>query len=163
MTTTAITPQSWRDIKVLFRQSLTSSMHFSIASVTAEGQPHVTPIGSLMLGKPGHAIYFEAFTSKMPQNFKSNQKVCVMAVNSSKWFWLKSLIKGQFATPPSVRLHGTAGIRREANTQEIARWQKQVNNLKWTKGHALMWSGMSAVREIQFDTLEPIKIGKMTR
>ena len=86
-----------------------------------------------------------------------------MAVNSSKWFWLKSLIKGQFATPPSVRLHGTAGIRREANTQEIARWQKQVNSLKWTKGHALMWSGMSAVREIQFDTLEPIKIGKMTR
>ena len=163
MATLPITPPHWREIKTLFRQSLVSSMHYSIASVTADGHPHVTPIGSLMLGKPGHGIYFEAFTSKLPENIKHNPQVCVLAVNSSKWFWLKSLIKGQFTSPPGVRLHGTAGIRRDATEAEIDRWQQQVQALKWTKGHAAMWSGMSAVREIQFEAFEPIRIGKMTR
>ena len=80
---------SWKDIKRLFKQSFSSSFHFAIASVSENGEPHITPIGSLILGKPGKGIYFEKFTQTMPCNFLSNRKICVLAVNSSKWFWFK--------------------------------------------------------------------------
>jgi len=84
----------WNIVKKIFKQSFSSSFHFSIATVDENGKPHVTPIGSLILGNPGQAIYFEEFPSKLPINLKTNKHVSILAVNSSKWFWLKSLIKG---------------------------------------------------------------------
>ena len=50
----------WHVIKRLFRKSFASSFHYAIASVGQDGEPHVTPIGSLILGSPGQGVYFEA-------------------------------------------------------------------------------------------------------
>ncbi len=154
---------NWNDVKSLFRASFKSSFHFSIATVTANGEPHVTPIGSLILGEPGHGFYFEKFTQQLPRNFEGNRKVCVLAVNSSRWFWLKSLTGGRFTTPPAVRLHGLAGDLREATDIEIAIWQNRVKRVSFTKGHAMMWRSMSMVRDIEFNRIEPVHIGEMTR
>jgi len=60
---------NWKQIKSLFKNSFNSSFHFAIASVTEKGEPHVTPIGSLILGKPGYGIYFEKFTKQLPSNY----------------------------------------------------------------------------------------------
>ena len=46
----------WREVRSLFKESFRSSFHFAIATVGGEGDPHVTPIGSLVLGKPGHGL-----------------------------------------------------------------------------------------------------------
>jgi hypothetical protein len=154
---------NWTAIKKLFYQCMQSSMHASIASVSEIGQPHVTPIGSLMLAGPGHGYYFEAFTSNMPRNFKNNSEVCVLVVNSSKWFWFRSLLAGRFLSPPGIRLRGTVGSRRTATDDEIRRFQQQVKLARGLKGHRLMWANMTAVRDIEFVSVEPIKIGKMTR
>ena len=35
----------WPQIKKLFKRSFTSSLHFAMASVNKQGEPHVTPIG----------------------------------------------------------------------------------------------------------------------
>ncbi len=137
---------NWAEIKSLFKQSFISSFHFAIATVTENGEPHVTPIGSLILGKPGHGIYFEKFPRHLPQNLGSNRQICVLAVNSGKWFWLRSLLRGKFKTPPAVRLYGVVGDLREATDTEIALWQKRVKSVSFSKGHAMMWGDMSRVR-----------------
>ncbi len=154
---------NWKEVKSLFRKSFKSSLHFAIATVTENGAPHVTPIGSLILGKPGHGFYFEEFTRHLPRNLGSNKQICVLAVNSSRWFWLKSLVGGRFTSPPAVRLHGVVGDLREATDTEIALWQKRVKRVSFSKGHAVMWRGMSMVRDIEFTGIEPVQIVEMTR
>lgn len=125
--------ENWKAVKDLFRASFKSSFHYAIATVNGEGEPHVTPIGSLILGKPGHGLYFEEFPRKLPANYKINQQACVLAVNSSRWYWIKSLFTGRFSSPPAVRLHGLVGEIREASEKEI-----------------------------KFTRIEPVHMGKMT-
>lgn len=155
--------ENWSEVRLLFRESFKSSFHYAIASVADNGEPHVTPIGSLILTEPGRGFYFEKFPRHLPRNVAGNNRICVLAVNSSRWFWLKSLWNGKFEAPPAVRLHGIARELRPANERETALWQKRVHRLRLTKGHKLMWSDMNMVREIEFDRLEPVCIGPMTR
>jgi len=152
----------WKEIKKLFNKSFSSSFHYSIATVDESGKPHVTPIGSIILGNPGCAIYFEQFTNKLQTNLKSCKYVSVLAVNSSKWFWLKSLILGHFSELPAIRLQGEVSAPREATKLEIKLWQKRVKSVGFTKGHKIIWQGMRTVREIKFYKVEPVSIGKMT-
>lgn len=155
--------ENWSEIRQLFRQRFQSSFHYAIASVNANGEPRVTPIGSLILGKPGHGLYFEEFTKQLPLNFQTSKQVCVLAVNSSRWFWIKSLIGGKFASLPAVRLYGIAGIAREATEKEIKLWQHRVRRLSFSKGYAMMWANMRTVRDIEFSRIEPVHMGAMTR
>lgn len=155
--------QQWPQIKRQFRRAINHSAHAAIASINADGTPHLTPIGSLMLTTPGRGIYFEQFTTRLPENVWNNPNICVLAVNSGKWFWLAAILKGRFSAPPAIRLSGIAGKRRAATRAEIKCWQKQVNGAQWTKGYQAMWAGMATVREIQFTAYLPIEIGAMTR
>lgn len=154
---------AWPTIYALARQTFPSSLHFAFATVNADGTPHVTPIGSLMLcpGEP-KGIYFEIFTTHMPRNLAAQQRICVLAVHNSRWFWLTSLLRGRFSTPPAVRLLGTVGPRREASTVELARWQRRIAHLGWLKGSRILWGQLRFVREIAFDTYEPVWLGAMT-
>ena len=154
--------ENWEVVKRLFKESFKSSFHYAIATVSENGKPHITPIGSLILSKPGHGFYFEEFPQNLPRNLGSNNQVCVLAVNSSKWFWFTSLVGGKFSSPPAVRLHGEAGELREATDKEIALWQKRVQPVSFSKGHAEMWRRMSMVRDIKFSKVEPVHIREMT-
>ena len=53
--------ENWKVIKRLFNRSFNSSFHYALATVNDKGEPHVTPIGSLILLEPGHGVYFEEF------------------------------------------------------------------------------------------------------
>ena len=154
--------ENWQEIKQLFRSSFKSSFHFAVSTITDNGEPHVTPIGSLILGEPGEGVYFEKFTKQLPKNIRLSNRVCVLAVNSSMLFWIKSLLKGRYEIPPAVRLYGEAKELRPATEQEVALWRKRVRSVSFTKGHKLMWSSMNMVREIKFDRVEPVNIGRMT-
>lgn len=155
--------ENWSEIKEIFKASFKSSFHCAIASVNHNGEPHVTPIGSLILGEPGRGVYFEKFPVNLKNNLKTNRHICVLAVNSSKWYWLKSLFLGQFTAPPAVRLRGIVGEVRDATETELKIWRSRVRSVRSTKGYTLMWEGMSKVREIEFTEMEPVFIGKMTR
>ena len=154
---------NWQAIRRLFAQAFNSSLHFSMATVTPDGLPHVTPVGSLLLREPGHAVYFEEFTHRMPLNFRENQNVCVLAVRSGLRFWLWSLFRGGFASPPAIRLYGTAGASRPATVDEIRAWQRRVGRLRFTRGHRLMWANMRTVRDVYLTRAEGIHLGEMTR
>ena len=155
--------EDWKDIKKLFNRSFNSSFHYAFATVNEKGEPHVTPIGSLVLLEPGHGIYFEEFPRQLSLNFQHNKEVCVLAVNSGRWFWIKSLFIGRFASPPAIRLYGVVGEVREATETEVKLWHHRIRWTRGSKGFALMWKNMKMVRDIYFSRVEPVNIGVMTQ
>ncbi len=154
---------NWNEVRRLFSRSFRSSFHYAVATTAGNGEPHVTPIGSLILTRQGQGFYFEKYATQLSKNIQHNNRVCVLAVDSSKWFWLKSLVRGRFGALPAVRLYGVAKAPRPASEREKALWQKRVNSARFTRGHKLMWSDMDMVRDIEFDRIEPVCLGKMTR
>jgi hypothetical protein len=107
--------------------------------------------------------YFEEFSKQMPANFKDNQRISILAVNSGLWYWLKSIRSGRFPSLPGVRLHGRVGDRRPARVPEIDEWRERVKGARKTKGYKLIWEKLAHVRDIEFDSVEPITAGMMTR
>jgi uncharacterized protein len=155
--------KNWAEIKVLFGRSFRSSFHYAISTVNENGEPHITPIGSLILTEPGRGFYFEEFPQQLTRNLQTNKHICVLAVNSGVVFWLRSLLRGKFVSPPAIRLYGIAGDLRPATEAEIQRWQKRVRRVSFTKGHRMIWKDMCTVRDVQFTRAEPVQIGAMTR
>jgi uncharacterized protein len=153
----------WKTIQAVFQEGSRSSMHFAVATVTKDGSPHVTPIGALFLRDDGTGFCFDEFTVGLAGNVTRDPQVCILAVNSNPTFWQKSLFVGKFLTPPAVRLMGTVGAKREGTEEEIAKWQDHVKMAQGTKGHELMWKNMRTVRDIRFDSFEPVLCGEMTQ
>ena len=155
--------KDWNKIRLHFNKSFKSSLHVSIASVDANNNPTVTPIGSLFLNDNQTGFYFEKYPSKLPNNFKTNKKICVLGVNSSRLFWLKSLFRGSFKTTPAIKLYGELGEKRKANKQEMTRLNRRMRMTKGLKGNTYLWSTMDFVRGIHFKMAEAINLGNMTR
>jgi hypothetical protein len=154
--------KNWTDIRKHFSKSFGSSLHCAIASVDQDNKPTVTPIGSLFLNKDQTGFYFEKFPKNLPKNIESNPHICVLAVNSSKWFWLRSLFKEKFQVYPALKLYGTVGDRRKASPTELRALKLRMKFTSSLKGHKYLWNDMEYVRELTFTCVEKINIGKMT-
>lgn len=152
----------WPLIRRHFGRSFGSSLHISIASLGAENQPLVTPIGSFFLNDDQSGFYFEKFASKLPKYSRIHRDVCVLGVDSNRWFWLKSLFRMQFERPPAIKLYGKLGEIRPATESEINRLKRRMRFTRWFKGHRYLWGSMQNVRVIHFERAEPIRLGKMT-
>jgi hypothetical protein len=133
-----------------------------MATVNEDGSPDVTPIGSLILREDTSGFFFDEFCGRSRENLDRDPRVCFLAVNAQRPFWLKSLIIGKFSAPPAVRLTGVVKELREATPEEIAAWQSRVNFARGTSGYKIMWNQMHLVREVHFDSFEPVDCGKMT-
>lgn len=156
---TPITPDNWPIIRRNFRESFRTNLHVSVATVDAEGQPQVTPIGSFFLNRDEFSgFFFEIFTSSIPQNASANPKVCIMAVNSGRWYWLKSLLFGRFDTPPMTKIYGTLGARRAATPAEIERGNRRLGRMKTLPGGKKLFGNMGFVRELHFHTFDEAKL-----
>ena len=153
----------WKTIQKIFHRSFYFSLHYAIATVNPDGMPHVTPIGSLVLTDGNKGFYFEEYPSQLPNNLEECPRVCILAVDSGKFFWIKSLIKGAFAAPPGIRLYGTVGEKRLATPDELRLWHRRISPFRLTKGYRILWKSMRYVREIYFESYEPIKLGAMTK
>ncbi len=152
----------WDEIRSIFDEAFKSCFHFAVATVNEDGSPHVTPIGALILRDDCTGYYFDENPVRMKRNLGRNPRLCVMAVNADKIFWGKSLLEGKFSSAPGVRLTGTAGELREATAEEIEAWHKKVALSRGTKGYKLLWEKMARVRDIKFDSFEPVLTGEMT-
>ena len=145
-------------IKPLFTQAL----YCSVATVRADGMPHVSPIGSVVLTDHQRGWFFQKFTKNIPKNAVQCEYATIMAVNAGRWFWLKSLFKGGFKSPPAMRLQVKLGALRSGDDTEIEKFQRRVSLFKRTRGYDLMWKDMSQVREFEIIGYEPVYIGAMT-
>jgi len=156
---TAITPENWPNIRREFRHGFATNLHVAIATVDAEGQPHVTPIGSFFLNRDDFSgFYFEIFTKNIPKNAATDPRVCIMSVNSGKWYWLKSLLFGKFTTPPMIKIYGTLGERRPATAAEIGRGNRRLGRMKKLPGGKKLFGNMGFIRELRFHAFEEAKL-----
>lgn len=133
----------WDQIRKHFTKSFRSNFYVSIASVNAEGNPTVTPIGSLFLNDDQTGFYFEKFPSKLPEHVKNNPKVCILGVNSGRIFWLKALFREKFSEYPAIKLYGELGQRRKASENEIRRLNRRMkvtNGLKGKPTYGKTWN-----------------------
>jgi len=153
--------KDWKQIRRQFNRTFRQNLHVPIASVDSENKPTVTPIGSLFLNNDQTGFYFEKFPTKLPLHAKSNPNICALAVNSSKWFWLKSIIRGKFKTNPGIKLYGQLGERRKATSNELNRLNRRMKATNGLKGNTYLWKKMDYVRDIIFTKVEPINLGKM--
>ena len=152
----------WKHIRKHFNKSFRQNLFIPIGSVDSDNNPTLTPIGSLFLNNNQTGFYFEKFPTKLPLHAKSNPNICALAVNSSKWFWLKSIIKGKFKTNPGIKLFGTLGERRKATEKEISRLNRRMKSTKGLRGNIYLWKKMDYVRDITFTKVETINLGIMT-
>ncbi len=151
---------------LLFKQKIkplfTRAVYCSIATVNEQGQPHITPIGSVVLNNKNQGWFFQKFTQGIPNNVVHCKYATIMAVNDGAWFWLKSLIKGRFNQPPAMRMQVKLGALRPATKAEMEKFQRRVKLFSLTKGHAMLWRDMSNIREFEIIAYKPVFIGKMT-
>jgi pyridoxamine 5'-phosphate oxidase-like protein len=155
---TPITDAEWRVVRRVFQEGFASSLHFAVASVREDGGPRVTPIGSLLLGEAGHGLYFEAYAVGLQRDLARNPRVCVMALSITRWQMLRALLLGRASRPFGVRLHGTAGERREATPEERERFLRRVRRFRFLRGHGLLWGKLRTVRDVRFDAIEPVRV-----
>ena len=116
----------------------------------------------MFLNKDQTGFYFEKFPKKIPLNVETNKNICVLAIHSSKWFWIKALYKMKFNTYPAIRVYGELGAKRKATESEISRLNRRMKRTKGLKGNTYLWEEMEYVREIIFTRAEGINIGQMT-
>ena len=154
--------ENWDKIRAHFSKSFSSSLHVSVASVNSDNNPTITPIGSLFLNKNQTGFYFEKFPTKLPINSKYNKNICVLGVNSNKWFWIKSLFKVKFPNYPAIKLYGELGERRKATEFEISVLKRRMRATNRLRGNKYLWDNMEFIREITFFKAEKINLGKMT-
>lgn len=139
---------------------INSSFYCSLSTINDQGEPHTSPIGSVYLTSAREGYFIEMFTTSFRN--KAGKKACIMAVNTSMFYWLASIVRGRFKTPPATRLAVTIGERRAISDRERARFQKKVGLLKGLKGHTMMWTKMDFVRPFVIDAVKPVSIGAMT-
>ncbi len=141
-----------------------TSFHCAIGTVDADGMPHVTPIGSVLLGQPGDALYFQIFTAALSKNLSHNPRLCILAVNSGLRLWLPAFLRGRFSRPPGVRLIGhVVGPARPPTDAERARWQRRVRWVRWTPGYGVLWKKLETVRDVRIEKVQWIRLGAMSR
>jgi uncharacterized protein len=131
-------------------------LYCSIATVGKNGEPNITPIGTVFLRPDQTGFFFDRYTSALASNLLTNNRVCVLAVNSSKTFWLSSLFMGRFSSPPGIRLYGTAGALRPASSEERAQVDSRVRKTRWLKGSRMLWSDLTHVRDLTLTSFRPV-------
>lgn len=149
---------AFRHIKNLVKKSL----YCSISTVQKDGVPHCSPVGSVFLEDENRGYYLEMFTGAVQRAQSNNSHGCILVVNTSLLFWIKSLFKGYFPTPPAVRLLVKFGEKRPVSEVEEQRFRKRVRPLRMLKGHRLLWSRAEHAREFSIQKVIPVSLGKMT-
>lgn len=148
----------WPQIRHIFARPF----YASVATVDGDGHPHVTPIGSLLLHRePGRGFWFEVFTRELPRNLERETRLCAMAVDTRLTLWGRALLTGRFPTAPGVRLAGVAGPRRRPTDREADLFRRRVRLARWTRGHDLLWKNFKHGREVTFDRVLPLRLGRM--
>lgn len=155
----------WKTTKSVFHRARASSLHCAIASIDPDGSPHVTPIGSVLLGEPGRAVYFDAYNVALGRNLDHDPRCAILAVDSSKTGWLRALLRGRFDTAPGVRLVGTVSPARPATSAELDRFRRAVRPALRTKGGRLLWGDPERfrARDVTITGVQPVRISTMTR
>jgi hypothetical protein len=131
------------------------------ATVDEDGSPRVAPYTSLILGQNKQGYFFDEFSPQLTKNLDRNKRISVLLIKNEKWFWMKTVLFGKFDHAPGIRLMGSVGEKRKATAQEIRAFKQPLRKLKFFKGYQPLWEVMTHVRDIHFESFEPVRCGAM--
>lgn len=155
--------QDWSDIRAVFVAARRRGLHHALATVNDDGTPQVTPIGSLWLhGDRPRAIYFDMFNRRLASNLNARQRVMVMAVDPRYSLWIAAFVRGHFTRHLAIRLAGTVSPRRRPQDEETRRIERLFRRTRFTRGSRLLRSRIEWIRDIDFDAVAPVRVGRMT-
>ena len=140
----------WNLVHDIVDRARRSTGHLDISSVDVDGNPTITPIGTVFLRTDCTGFYFDEYTEQLAKNLDDNPHFCLMAVDGGSIFWLRSLLTGRFRKEIGARLYGTAGPRRPATGDELDKVHQRVRLMRLTRGGRALWSDFSHVRDLQF-------------
>ncbi len=157
--------RQWPQIMRLARRAFPK---YVFATVNEDGSPHLTPMGSLVLRDDCTGFYFERFSRQMRGNLDRDNRISVLILDFRLVCWLFPLVRGRFARPNAVRLNGTVGERREATRAEEDsfkkdNWAINLTRVLGLRGYKRMWAALDRVRDIRFESFEPVELGFMGR
>ncbi|MBB5189117.1 hypothetical protein HNQ57_003417 [Zhongshania antarctica] len=148
--------EDWQKVKAVLEAGQASTIYCSVATISPDGLPNITPLGTVFLRDDQTGYFFDHYAKALGENIDQNPNICVMAVRAGFVYWVKSLFLGRFTSPPGVRLYGQASAIREATAQEISLIEKRVAPTKFLKGSRMLWSGFTHVRDIKFSSYRPV-------
>lgn len=154
----------WPQIRHICMQARRSALHQAIATVNEDGTPQVTPIGSLWLDPlEPRGMYVDLFNRALARNVDRGERVSVLAVDARYRVWFAALAKGKFDQAPAIRLSGRVGPRRRATEDEAAKIRTLFRKARFLRGYKLLWSRLDWIRDVEFDTVIPVRVGAMTK
>ena len=154
----------WSEVRAVVNRAFGSHFHSVLGSVDEKGVPHLTPVGSLMLGAPGEALFFPIFTSGLRRRLAADPKVGILSVDGRASTWISALASGRFRQPIGVRMHAVAkGAPRPVTKEELLRWHRRVGWLRWFPAYPKLWGKIEEVQELKIYRVEPIRLGALTK
>ncbi|WP_405496643.1 pyridoxamine 5'-phosphate oxidase family protein [Nocardia sp. NBC_00511] len=147
----------WARIRQLLDRGRSSTGHFAIGSLDPVGGPSITPVGTVFFRDDRSGFYFDQYATGLRRNLDADPRVCLMSVDSGSLYWFRSLLTGRFATPPGVRLYGTAGPRRPATDAELEKVRRRVRPMRALRGGRLLWSDFTHVRDLTFTSARLVR------
>jgi len=149
--------QEWPAIRALWRV-VPAGM---FATVSSDGSPQITPIGSVYLDPvEPKGYYHPIFTSRLRRNLGEDGRFELLLLDLRARTWLPVLLRGRFDSLVAVRLRGRAvGPRRAATSDEVERWQRRVHSVRWSRAYNLLWKDARYVQELAFDGHVPVRFG----
>jgi uncharacterized protein len=161
-----ISDEEWSNILKFYGESTHATAspiipYCALATVNEDGSPRVAPYTSMILKENKKGFYFDELSHRTSANLERDRRVCILIVKNKKWFWINTVMRGEFAHAPGIRLMGIVGKKREATAQEIADFKNPLKKLKLFKGYEPIWGFMKQGREIHFDAFEPVQCGAM--
>jgi len=150
---------TWTQVRHHFTKCQKLNLHQVIASIDKDGMPRLTPIGTVFLNDDHTGFYFERYCATLPMNVTDHPEICIMAVNTGRLYWFRSLFLGRFKGSPAVKLYGSLGQRRTATARELKRLHRRLNFAKSLKGYQLLWDDMVHVREFKISKTSIVTFG----
>ena len=155
--------RDWGIVRHVFRRAQNAGLYHTFSSINDDGTPNITPIGSLVLSedRPG-GFYFDVFNRALANNVDRNSNIAILAVDSRKHFWFKSILFRKFNTPPAIRLIGKVSARRQATPLEVKHCIDEVKFLRLMGESSQLGKQLKNIREVTFTRADVLNIGAMT-
>ena len=155
--------KDWQIIRAVFKRAQNTGLCHNFSTINEDGTPNITPIGSLVLNASNPAgYYFDVFNRGLSDNVDRNPNVAILAVDSRKLFWLRSVMARKFSTPPAIRLVGKVSSRRIAEQKEIEHSLDEIKTLKRLGASKTLGKRLKNLREVTFTRVDVLNIGQMT-
>ncbi len=153
----------WHTIRRVVEQGQGASAHCAVASVDMAHRPHITPGVTVFLRDDHTGFYVDHFPKAQSRHLDLHPQVCLMALDTGAWFWLRALLFGRFAVPSGVRVYGTVGPLRPLTPADRAAVEGRMRSPWWSLRVRPLRADLTQVRDIRFTSFRRVRYPSMVQ